>query len=159
MPEVYDRVNIDGLRFDYISGRDRLRDALVLMFPLERRAIDRYFKVIEQCQRRLPFYFVEKSLPRFLGSVLGSGLRAPFLRFARRTTGSVLDDLGASRELKAVLTAQWGDYGVPPGQSSFGAHAVIAQHYFDGAAYPMEARARLPQACFPPSNGLEGPWW
>jgi all-trans-retinol 13,14-reductase len=33
MPEVYDRVNIDGLRFDYVSGREHLRDALVGTFP------------------------------------------------------------------------------------------------------------------------------
>ena len=33
MPEVYDRVNIDGLRFDYVSGREHLRDALVETFP------------------------------------------------------------------------------------------------------------------------------
>jgi all-trans-retinol 13,14-reductase len=36
MPEVYDRVNIDGLRFDYVSGREHLRDALVETFPRER---------------------------------------------------------------------------------------------------------------------------
>ncbi len=33
MPDVYDRVNIDGLRFDYVSGREPLRDALVRTFP------------------------------------------------------------------------------------------------------------------------------
>jgi len=137
MPDVYDRVNIDGLRFDYVSGRDHLRDALVRTFPREQDAIDRCFKAIHQCARRLPLYFAEKTLPRFFRSVLGMGLRAPFLRFARHTTGHVLDDLGASRELKAVLTVQWGDYGLPPGQSSFGVHAVMAEHYVDGAAYPI----------------------
>src|ERR1700730_17268521 len=135
MPEIYDRVNIDGFHFDYISGREHLRDALVRTFPGERPAIDRFFKAIRQCMRRLPFYFVEKTLPALLSRILGPGLRAPFLRFARRTTGQVLAQLGASRDPTAVLTAQWGDYGLPPGQSSFGIHAVIADHYFDGAAY------------------------
>ena len=149
MPEVYDRVTIDDLHFDYVSGRDRLRDSLVRTFPRERSAIDRYFKAIRQCMRRLPLYFVEKTLPRFLSRVLGGGLRAPFLRFARRTTGNVLDDLGASRELKAVLTAQWGDYGLPPGQSSFGVHAVIADHYFEGAAYPIGGASRIAASVLP----------
>ena len=93
MPDVYDRVNIDGLRFDYVSGRDQLREALVRTFPRERDAIDRYFIAIRQCLRGLPLYFVEKALPPFLSGILGPGLRAPFLRFARRTTGRVLDDL------------------------------------------------------------------
>jgi all-trans-retinol 13,14-reductase len=149
MPDVYDRVNIDGLRFDYVSGRDHLRDTLVRTFPLEQDAIDRYFKAIRQCMRRLPLYFVEKTLPRFLRGVLGIGLRAPFLRFARQTTGHVLDDLRTSRELKAVLTAQWGDYGLPPGQSSFGVHAVIAEHYVDGAAYPIGGASQIAASVLP----------
>ena len=149
MPDVYDRVNIDGLRFDYVSGRDHLRDALDRTFPRERYAIDRYFKAIEQCMRRLPLYFVEKTLPRLLSRVLGPGLRAPFLRFARRTTGDVLDDLAVSRELKAILTAQWGDFGLPPAQSSFGMHAVIAAHYFEGAAYPIGGASRIAASVLP----------
>jgi phytoene dehydrogenase-like protein len=149
MPDVYDRVNIDGLRFDYVSGRDQLRDALVRTFPRERDAIDRYFTAIRQCLRRLPLYFVEKALPSLLGGILGPGLRAPFLRFARRTTGHMLDELGASRELRAVLTAQWGDYGLPPGQSSFGVHAVIADHYLEGAAYPIGGASQIAASVLP----------
>jgi all-trans-retinol 13,14-reductase len=156
MPEVYDRVNIDGLRFDYISGRDHLRDALVRTFPLERDVIDRYFRAIRQCMRRLPFYFVDKTLPRLLSRILGPGLRMPFLRFARRTTGQVLDDLSASRELRAVLTAQWGDYGLPPGQSSFGVHAAIVDHYFEGAAYPIGGASRIAASVLPTIERASG---
>jgi phytoene dehydrogenase-like protein len=149
MPDVYDRVTIDGLDFDYVSGRERLRHALVRAFPREGLAIDRYFKAIRQCVRRLPLYFIEKALPPLFSSILGGGLRAPFLRCARRTTGAVVDELGASRELKAVLTAQWGDYGLPPGQSSFGVHAVIAEHYVDGAAYPIGGASQIAASLLP----------
>ncbi|MBI4486086.1 MAG: NAD(P)/FAD-dependent oxidoreductase, partial [Acidobacteria bacterium] len=149
MPDVYDRVNIDGLRFDYVSGQEQLRDALVRTFHRERRAIDRYFTFIRRCIRRLPIYFIEKILPPLFSRILGPALRAPYLRVARRTTGTVIDNLGASRELKAVLTAQWGDYGLPPGQSSFGVHAVIAQHYFDGAAYPVGGASRIAASILP----------
>ena len=149
MPDVYDRIDIGGLRFDYVSGRERLRDALVRTFPRERLAIDRYFTAVRHCMRRLPYYFVEKTLPPLVSRILGPGLRAPFLRFARQTTGMVLDELGASQELKAVLTAQWGDYGLPPGQSSFGIHAVIADHYFEGAAYPVGGAGRIAASVLP----------
>jgi phytoene dehydrogenase-like protein len=149
MSDVYDRVTIDGLRFDYVTGREPLRDALVRTFPLERYAIDRYFTAIRQCTRRLPLYFIEKGLSPLLSGILGPGLRAPFLRFARRTTGGVLGELGASRELRAVLAAQWGDYGLPPGQSSFGVHAVIAEHYFEGAAYPIGGASQIAASVLP----------
>ena len=36
-----------------------------------------------------------------------------------------------------VLTAQYGDYGLPPRQSSFAMHASVVKHYFEGAAFPV----------------------
>jgi all-trans-retinol 13,14-reductase len=117
-------------------------------------AIDGYFKAISRCLRGLPLVYAEKVLPALVAAPLGSSLRAPFMRFARHTTAEVLDDLGVRRELRAVLTAQWGDYGLPPGESSFGVHAIVAAHYFDGGAYPRvepvdssDARLRSQLVC------------
>ena len=149
MPDVYDRVIASDLRFDYVAGRQRVRDDLARTFPRETGAIDRYFKAIRSCVRRVAPYYVGKVLPPLAGRLIGPLLRAPFLRYARRTTGGVLDDLGASRELKAVLAAQWGDYGLPPGQSSFGIHAIVVDHYADGAAYPVGGASRIAASVLP----------
>jgi phytoene dehydrogenase-like protein len=149
MPDVYDRVRIGTTQFDYVRGEARLRDALVQAFPREVRAIDRYFAVVKRCLRRMPFFFVEKTLPTVPDRLLGGALRAPFLRLARRTTGAVLDDIGMSVDLKAVLTAQWGDYGLPPRQSSFAIHALVTSHYFDGAAYPVGGASEIASALVP----------
>ena len=64
-------------------------------------------------------------------------MRAPFLRWARRTTADVLAEFTTNRELAGVLAAQWGDYGLPPAESSFAVHAIIAAHYFEGASFPV----------------------
>jgi all-trans-retinol 13,14-reductase len=63
-------------------------------------------------------------------------LRAPFLRWAKRTTIEVLENITSTLELIGVLTAQWGDYGLPPSRSSIAIHATIAAHYVAGASYP-----------------------
>jgi all-trans-retinol 13,14-reductase len=55
----------------------------------------------------------------------------------------VLAEITGERELIGVLTGQWGDYGLPPAQSSFAAHATIAAHYLNGASYLMAARRGL----------------
>jgi all-trans-retinol 13,14-reductase len=68
---------------------------------------------------------------------MGGMMRAPFLRYSDRTTREVLESAGCSAELAGVLTGQWADYGLPPGQSSFAVHALIADHYLEGAAYPI----------------------
>ena len=82
-------------------------------------------------------YFAEKALPRPIARVAGPLLRAPFLRWARRTTAEVLAEVTTNRELAGVLAAQWGDYGLPPAESSFAVHAIIAAHYFEGASFPV----------------------
>jgi all-trans-retinol 13,14-reductase len=149
MPDVYDRIDIDGFRFDYVSGRDRLRTALHEAFPHEIAAVDRYFETIGRCLAAMPLFYVEKMLPGVVRRPLGSGLRAPFVHYARQTTADVLAQIGASRELAAVLAAQWGDYGLPPGQSSFAIHAIVAAHYFDGGAYPVGGASRIARALLP----------
>ena len=45
-----------------------------------------------------------------------------------------------------MLTAQWGDYGLPPARSSFAIHAIVAEHYFDGASYPVGGASVIPAA-------------
>jgi all-trans-retinol 13,14-reductase len=149
MPDVYDRVIVNGMRFDYVRGESRLRDALTQAFPAETRAIDGYFQMIRRCGSALPLYYVEKTLPPALDRIIGVPLRAPFLHYARRTTSAVLQSLGASAELAAVLTAQWPDYGLPPEKSSFGMHAIVASHYFDGAAYPVGGASRIASSLMP----------
>ena len=49
-------------------------------------------------------------------------------------------------QLRAVVTSQWADYGMPPGQSAFATHAVIATHYLNGAWYPNGGAGQIAKA-------------
>jgi all-trans-retinol 13,14-reductase len=136
MPAVYDRVLIAGQRFDFAAGLERFRADLKTWFPAEARAIDRYLAAVHACNRASGLYYAEKAIPAPAAAVAGGLMRAPYMRWARRTTREVLESFTRNQELIGVLTAQWGDYGLPPAQSSFAAHATIAEHYFDGGSYP-----------------------
>ena len=136
-PDVYDRVILGGREYEFLSGAERFRDRLKQYFPSEGPVIDAYFRAIRSCVRSSGLFFASKAVPKPIERLAGSLMRAPFLRRAGRTTADTLAGLGCSRELAGVLTGQWADYGLPPGQSSFGIHAIIAEHYFDGAAYPV----------------------
>src|SRR5262249_31769500 len=61
----------------------------------------------------------------------------------------VLESLTADQGLIGLLTAQWGDYGLPPAQSSFAIHALVAHHYFAGGSYPVGGAARIAQTIAP----------
>ena len=128
MPDIYDRFIIGGQTFDFVSGPDGLRDRLHEYFPGESRAIDRYLKAVRSAAHSSDLYFAEKAIPRPLAFLFGGLMRAPLMRWAKRTTAEVLADFTRNQELIGLLTAQWGDYGLPPGQSSFALHAIIAAH-------------------------------
>lgn len=149
MPEVYDRVIIGERSFDFPAGRENLRGALKRTFPAEGVAVDRYLAAVETAQKALGLYFTEKAIPRPMARIAGGMMRRGFLKWASRTTQEVLRGFTRNEELSGILTAQWGDYGLPPAQSSFGMHAIIAHHYFDGASYPAGGAARIVETITP----------
>jgi all-trans-retinol 13,14-reductase len=146
MPQVYDRAIIAGQSFDFTAGLDRFREDLKSWFPSETRALDRYLKAVRACNRVSGLYYAEKAIPGPAAAVAGGLMRAPYMRWARQTTREVLKSFTSNEELMGVLTAQWGDYGLPPGQSSFAVHATIAEHYFEGGSYPVGGAGAIAEA-------------
>lgn len=149
LPAVYDRAIHGGTTFDFPAGKENLRNALIARFPQEERAIERYFRAVEAVTRTTMPYYAEKVIPRAAGWVAGSLLRAPFLRWSDPNTLEVLREFTNNQELIGVLTSQWGDYGLPPAQSSFAIHATIAAHYFKGASYPVGGATRIAETIAP----------
>jgi all-trans-retinol 13,14-reductase len=156
MPEIYDRFIIEGRTFEYAAGLERFREGLRQSFPSETRAIDRYIKAVQACNRASGLYYAEKAVPAPVAALAGSLMRMPYMRWAKRTTREVLESLTSNRELIGVLTGQWGDYGLPPGKSSFAVHATIAEHYFGGASYPVGGAGVIAAAIVPEIESTGG---
>jgi len=149
MPDVYDRVIMGGNTFEFPSGRERLREQLKRYFPKEASATDRYIDAVISTQNALGLYAAEKAIPRPLAWLAGGLMRSRFLRGARRTTLEVLRGFTANPDWLGLVTAQWGNYGLPPALSSFGIQAVVAGHYFEGASYPVGGAERIAQTIAP----------
>lgn len=149
MPEVYDRAVIAGQTFEFAAGLEQFREGLKQAFPGEVRAIDRYIAAVQASNRMSGLWYAEKAIPGPIAAVVGGLMRAPYMRWARRTTREVLQGLTANRELIGVLTAQWGDYGLPPATSSFAIHATIVGHYWGGASYPVGGAGSIAEAMVP----------
>lgn len=146
MDPVYDRLLCQGETFDFVAGRDAFVAEFQRNFSRDADAVARYVALVEKTVASSQGYFTEKALPGPLAAVVGPLLRFRFLRHARQTTYQALRGLTANEKLIGALTAQWGDYGLPPRASSFGAHAMVAQHYFKGAAYPVGGASRIAAA-------------
>jgi all-trans-retinol 13,14-reductase len=149
MPDVYDRILIEGQTFNLRAGLENFRSDLKQSFPAETAAIDKYIAAVQACNRVSSLYYAEKAIPGPAAAIAGRLMRTPYMRWARRTTREVLENLTTNRELIGVLTAQWGDYGLPPAESSFAIHATIAEHYFAGASYPAGGAGSIAAAMIP----------
>lgn len=147
--DVYDTVQLGARRVQLVRGQAALVERLGHEFPSERDAIVRYLAYVRRVMRDAFFYYAEKVVPAPVADLLGGALRWPALRHARRTTREVLGSYFRDRELIGVLSAQWGDYGLPPSRGSFLVHAMAQNHYLEGAAYPRGGASRIAETFLP----------
>ncbi len=149
MGEVYDRVVMGGEVYDFPRGRAALEAALGRHFPDARAALRQYFALVEETVDVIRAHFQAKAMPALLAPLARPFAQRRFTELAARTTREVLESLTRDQRLIGVLTAQWGDYGLPPAASSFAMHALVAQHYFGGGAYPIGGAARIAATILP----------
>lgn len=156
MGDVYDRVIIGDDTYDFVKGPTQFRDRICSYFPEQTEAIDRYLEAVKATAGSARRYFAEKAMPGAVSALAGGVIRRSGVRNARRTTREVLDEVGASPRLAGVLTAQWGDYGLPPSQSSFFIHALVAGHYLWGGSYPIGGSGRIAETIVPVIESRNG---
>ena len=146
---VYDQIEVDGRSYEFVAGRDAFQARLTQDFPGEALAIRRYLRLIEAVNESASGFFAEKVLPRGLAAALHGPLTRRFRRYANLTTAEALAALTSNQTLIRVLTGQWGNYGLPPSESSFAMHALVAAHYLDGASYPVGGAAAIARSIEP----------
>ena len=137
MGDVYDEVIIGGSSYPYTKGKDNLKADLIKWFPDEEKAIEQYFNLINEVAVAARSYYSDRVFSKWLGNIIGFFNRKKFLKFSDKTTLEVLNSLTSNKELIAVLSGQYGDYGMPPAESSFAMHATLTRHYFAGGNYPV----------------------
>jgi all-trans-retinol 13,14-reductase len=143
MDARYDRIVLGDKVIDYVAGREEFKAEIKLHFPDDAAAIDRYVDLLSEVSAKVPRFFAGQALPRSLG-MLYSKLRRWWLPdYFFKTTREVLEGLTQNQQLIGLLTAQWGDYGLPPGKSAFLMHAMVAKHYITGGNYPVGGAIKI----------------
>lgn len=137
MGDVYDRIYFGDESFEFRKGKEAFINYFANLFPNERKGIEKYVRLATELSKDARGFYSEKALPDLAGKVFGGLMRRKYLKYASRTTKQVMDELFTDEKLKAILSAQFGDYGLPPSIGSFAMHAVIAKHYMHGGFYPV----------------------
>lgn len=158
MGEVYDTIVIGGDRYEFHRGQRNFIARMKAYFPRETKEIDRYMERVTAASRHSKLFFMEKALPNGIARLLGPLLRRRGLPFAEKTVAQVFSEIGIKPEsrLAGVLTGQYGDYGLPPGQASFLMHALLVMHYMNGAAYPVGGSSEIARCLIKPIENRAG---
>ena len=143
MGDVYDKIIIGEKSYDFVKGTNNFKKKLYDYFPNEKEAIDSYVSLVFEATKASQSFYMEKAVPRFVSMLFGNKMRKSFLKFSDKTTYEILSAITKNEELIKVLTGQYGDYGLPPKQSSFTMHASVARHYFGGASFPIGGSSQI----------------
>lgn len=143
MGEVYDRIIIGEKEYDFVKGVDNFKEKMLSYFPEEEKAIEEYVNLVFAANKAMSKYYIDKALPDLASMFIGGVMRRGYLKYSDKTTYEVLRSLTDNEELIKVLAGQYGDYGLPPKQSSFAMHASVVKHYFHGGSFPIGGSAEI----------------
>ncbi|HHO56591.1 MAG TPA: NAD(P)/FAD-dependent oxidoreductase, partial [Trueperaceae bacterium] len=131
--------------FKVPSNREEYEQRLITLFPDEEKAIKRYFKDIKKAMSWFSKHLMAKSSPKAISTVVDL-FNQTSDHLALSTTEEYLNKYFKDEKLKALLSSQWGDYGLSPEQSAFVIHAVVTSSYFEGAYYPLGGAASIAES-------------
>ncbi|MCU0804821.1 MAG: NAD(P)/FAD-dependent oxidoreductase [Burkholderiales bacterium] len=157
MGPVYDTVHFpDGFEFAYARPVEALRRNLVEAFPAHAHEIDAWLAAIRSGVQAVRSLQVLRMMPRGMAAPYRWWKQHEIDRWVGRTTQQVADEILSDPRLRAVLTAQWADYGGAPANASFAMHAQLASHYLGGAWYPVGGAASFANALVPAIESAGG---
>lgn len=149
MDPLYDQIVIGEDYYDFVAGKENFIEQMTFRFPEEASAIEKYVELLYKTSSLVPKFFAGQALPKTPGALYNRFKDKLLPDFLFKTTYEVLSGLTDNQELIAVLTAQWGDYGLPPKKSAFIMHAMVAKHYLNGGAYPVGGAAKIAETIIP----------
>jgi phytoene dehydrogenase-like protein len=136
MVSPFEKFVYPDFTFDVPDSEERYREALITRYPLERGAIETYFKDLRAAASWFGARIMAQAMPAPVGRLarLVNQRKDPL---ALSTTGEYLDERFRDPQLKALLASQWGDYGLPPSESAFAIHALVVGSYLGGGYHPV----------------------
>ncbi len=148
MPDKFDQFNYPDFAFKVDADPAVYKTDLIKQFPEEASAIRQYFKDV----LRVETWFRNELAQSMMPTPIHWGMRklsASEKEFAMQTTQTYLDKNFKSEKIKALLTSEWGDCGLPPAKSPFALTAMIVSHYFGGGYYPIGSGKSIVDAIVP----------
>ena len=148
---VYDTIHFPGnIEVQFARPQAALQLELKEKFPASSSDIEAFFAALAEANNAGKALFAQRAMPSLLAKVHGLWHERAIRRWWGRSSAEVLDQLVSDPKLRAVLLAQKGNYGgTAANEMSFGVHATVMHHYFNGAYYPVGGARAFAKALVP----------
>ena len=156
LPDVYDAIELGARRFEFKKGRSAFVEGLARHFPARREALERYVRLLTATARKVQLELINRVARPNTARLATHRLTPSVPEWAQQTTRATLEGLGFDALQVATLAGQYGDYGPGPSRSSFALHAAVADHYLEGAWYPVGGSSRFAQTIAPAIEAAGG---
>ena len=142
-PQGFEHIRIGDEVFDLPSGKDAMVERFKTRFPNQAKGIENYFSLVHTICTEMQCIPETKSFMDFV--------TVPFRTWNMGHYGlysleRILHDRISDPLLRAFLSIQCGDHGLPPSRIPFIMHVSVAGHYIGGGYYPLGGAAAIPKA-------------
>ncbi|MDF3820916.1 NAD(P)/FAD-dependent oxidoreductase [Leptospira sp. 96542] len=145
MKDPFESFDYPGLQFKVSSDKNKYINDLKVLFPEDTNAIDQYFVDVDVFNKWFAKHFSLKAKPSMF-DLAAKFLNLDHINDPYITTKEYMDLFFKNQKLKSILCSQWGDYGLPPSQSSFVIHCMIVAHYFEGGYFPLGGSSNIAES-------------
>jgi len=147
-PEPFESFQFPDFTFSVYGEEKKFRNDLIEAFPEEKKAIRSYFRDIKKVSFWFVLYYLSRFLPAFFSRPLEL-ICSVFDKLALMSTEEYLKSKFKSEKLKSIIISQWGNYGLPPSQSAFMIHGLVANHFINGGYYPEGGTDKILESIVP----------
>ena len=142
-PDGYEHIQIGSQFMNIPSGKQATIERFKQRFPADAHGIENYFSLVNKISDQLPVISETRSFKEFLTVPFRTKDMGRYGLFSLKRT---LDDRISDPLLKAFLSIQCGDHGLPPSRTPFALHAAVIGHYLEGGYYPKGGGRAIPRA-------------
>ncbi len=142
-PQGFEHIHVGREVFDLPSGKAAMIERFKMRFPDQAKGIEEYLSLLHTVCEEMACIPEARSFMDFA--------TIPFRtwnmgRYGLYSLDRILRDRISDPLLRAFLSIQCGDHGLPPSKIPFIMHAPVTGHYMDGAYYPAGGASVIPEA-------------
>jgi all-trans-retinol 13,14-reductase len=147
---VYDVIHFpDDFEIAFASPAEALAMNLKEKFLHSSGEIDAFMSHLRGIGREASALFRLHILPPPLAWIYSLWAGRKIRKWWGKTIDEVLGEMISDQRLRSVLAARWGDHGGLPAEGSFGMHAMMMNHYLNGAFYPVGGASTFADSLIP----------